>query len=77
MRNSIGHAGRRNKNTTGRLDVIKTLLGSQVLVSNMYSITDRVKIVVTGSSGVGKTNTVRRLRNEAFSDFYEETSGKT
>ena len=41
----------------------------------MYRSTGRVKVVVTGSSGVGKTSTIRRLRNESFLDLYEETSG--
>ena len=42
----------------------------------MLRVAEKVKLVVTGSSGVGKTNTVRRIRNEAFLDLHKSTSGK-
>ena len=51
-------------------------LAGQFPSVEMLSVAEKVKLVVTGSSGVGKTNTVRRIRNEAFLDLHKSTSGK-
>ena len=36
-----------------------------------------IKVVVTGSAGVGKTKTVGTLKGEAFQELYEETHGES